>query len=191
MELLFATGNAHKMKEVSQILGDEFVLKTLKDVGFEEEIPEPFETLEENAFAKSDFIYQRYGMDCFGEDTGLEIDALDGRPGVYSARYGGEDKNADKNIDKVLKEMEGSTIRGAQFKAVINLILNGKAYEFVGVIRGTIATERMGEKGFGYDPIFIPEGFGRSFAEFSDTEKNQVSHRYRAVEKLRAFLRSL
>ncbi|RBL88361.1 RdgB/HAM1 family non-canonical purine NTP pyrophosphatase [Chitinophaga flava] len=190
MKLIFATNNENKVKEFRSMLGDHFEIITLHEAGIDIDIPEPHDTLEENAREKSGTIHQMTGQNCFAEDTGLEIDALQGAPGVLSARYAGEQKLASDNIAKVLTEMEGVTNRAARFRTVISLILDGKEYQFEGVSQGHISTHTMGEKGFGYDPIFIPEGADRSFAQMDLTEKNQYSHRGRAFEKFVAFLQS-
>ncbi|WP_212006654.1 RdgB/HAM1 family non-canonical purine NTP pyrophosphatase [Chitinophaga sp. HK235] len=191
MKLIFATNNENKVKEFRSMLGDHFEIITLHEAGIDIDIPEPHDTLEENAREKSGTIHRMTGQNCFAEDTGLEIDALQGAPGVLSARYAGEQKLASDNIAKVLTEMEGITNRAARFRTVISLILDGKEYQFEGVSQGHISTHTMGEKGFGYDPIFIPEGADRSFAQMDLTEKNQYSHRGRAFEKFVAFLQSL
>ena len=191
MDLVFATNNQHKLKELQAILGDEFRLLSLKDIGCEEEIPEEQETLEGNASQKSYFIYNKYGYNCFADDTGLEIEALSGEPGVYSARYAGEEKSAEANMRKVLEKMAKINHRKARFRTVISLILNGKEQLFEGIVDGTILTEKHGEAGFGYDPIFQPDGFKQTFAEMELSEKNKISHRGRAVQKLVAYLKEL
>ncbi|PSL26923.1 RdgB/HAM1 family non-canonical purine NTP pyrophosphatase [Chitinophaga ginsengisoli] len=189
MTLVFATNNENKVKEIRSMLGDHFSIITLKEAGIDIDIPEPHDTLEDNAREKSSVIYEMTGKDCFSEDTGLEIDALNGAPGVLSARYAGEQKLADDNITRVLHEMEGRENRQAHFRTVISLILNGKEYQFTGVCPGTILTERRGGKGFGYDPIFIPVGAKKAFAEMDITEKNRYSHRGKAFQQLITFLR--
>jgi XTP/dITP diphosphohydrolase len=191
MDLVFATNNQHKLKELQAILGDEFRLLSLKDIGCEEEIPEEQETLEGNASQKSYFIYNKYGYNCFADDTGLEIEALSGEPGVYSARYAGEEKSAEANMRKVLEKMAKINHRKARFRTVISLILNGKEQLFEGIVDGTILTEKHGGSGFGYDPIFQPDGFKQTFAEMELSEKNKISHRGRAVQKLVAYLKEL
>ncbi|MBC9912551.1 RdgB/HAM1 family non-canonical purine NTP pyrophosphatase [Chitinophaga varians] len=191
MKLIFATNNENKVKEFRSMLGDHFEIITLLEAGIDIDIPEPHDTLEENAREKSTTIHQMTGQNCFAEDTGLEINALNGAPGVLSARYAGEQKKAADNIVKVLAEMEGVTDRSAQFRTVISLILDGKEHQFEGVSRGTITAHTSGEKGFGYDPIFIPEGADRTFAEMDLAEKNQYSHRGRAFEKFIVFLKTL
>lgn len=188
-KLVFATNNAHKLEEVSAMLGTSVSLMSLNDIGCHTDIPETGTTLEENALIKARYIHKYYGMDCFADDTGLEVAALDGEPGVYSARYaGGAGHDSVANMKKLLSRMEGVTDRRARFRTVIALILDGEVHEFEGIVRGTIATEPHGDGGFGYDPVFIPEGYDRTFAELSDV-KNHISHRARAVERLVEFLR--
>lgn len=191
MKLIFATNNENKVKEFRSMLGDHFEIVTLLDAGIDIDIPEPHDTLEENAREKSTTIHRMTGQNCFAEDTGLEIDALNGAPGVLSARYAGEQKLASDNIAKVLAEMKDASNRSARFRTVISLILDGKEYQFEGVSQGTILDHTSGNKGFGYDPIFVPEGADRSFAEMDLAEKNQYSHRGRAFEKFVAFLKTL
>src|SRR5690606_25966811 len=188
-ELIFATNNAHKLAEVRAIIGDKFAIKSLADIGCEDDIPETGETFQENARQKTDYLFTKYKLDCFGDDSGLEIDALYGEPGVYSARYSGS-RDMEKNIDLVLERLEGENHRAARFKTVISLLLNGEQYYFEGAIEGSIIAERRGGKGFGYDPIFIPEGYQQTFAEMSAAEKNTISHRAIAVQKLADFLDS-
>ena len=188
-KLVFATNNAHKLEEVSAMLGTSVSLMSLNDIGCHTDIPETGTTLEENALIKARYIHEYYGMDCFADDTGLEVAALDGEPGVYSARYaGGAGHDSVANMKKLLARMEGVTDRRARFRTVIALILDAEVHEFEGIVRGTIATEPHGDGGFGYDPVFIPEGYDRTFAELSDV-KNHISHRARAVERLVEFLR--
>ncbi|NOQ27101.1 MAG: non-canonical purine NTP diphosphatase [Bacteroidales bacterium] len=188
MELVFATNNKHKLEEIQNALGDKLKLLSLKDISFFEEIPEDFETLKENAQQKARHIFDRYKINCFADDTGLEIDSLNGAPGVYSARYAGESCSFEDNVQKVLKELDGVKNRKAQFRTVISLILNGKEYFFEGSVNGEILTENQGVGGFGYDPIFKPIGFDKSFAEMGLDEKNKISHRGRAAQKLVDFL---
>lgn len=188
MELVFATNNDNKVKEIRSLLGNQFSIVTLREAGIDIDIPEPHPTLEENAREKSLTIYNMTGKDSFSEDTGLEIDALNGEPGVLSARYAGEAKSSDDNIDKVLRLLEGNTQRSARFRTVISLFLDGREHQFEGVAEGEILTQRSGGKGFGYDPIFQPAGGDRSFAEMEMSEKNQFSHRAKAFKKLIAFL---
>lgn len=189
MDLVFATNNQHKLKELQAILGDEFHLLSLKDIGCDEEIPEEQETLEGNASQKSFFIYNKYGYNCFADDTGLEIAALNGEPGVYSARYAGEEKSAEANMKKVLEKMTKINRRKARFRTVISLIIKGEEQLFEGIVDGKILTEKRGNSGFGYDPIFEPDGFDLSFAEMELSEKNKISHRGRAVQKLVSYLK--
>lgn len=190
--LVFATNNAHKLEEVSAILGDKIELLSLKDIGCHTDIPETADTLEGNALLKSSYIFDNYHLDCFADDTGLEVEALDGAPGVYSARYaGGEGHDAQANMLKLLREMEGKGNRKAQFRTAISLILDGKQYLFEGVIKGEIIKEKRGDSGFGYDPIFVPEGYSQTFAELGNDIKNKISHRALAVNKLCDFLRTL
>lgn len=191
MKLVFATHNDHKLKEVQQLLPDSIELLSLHDIGCFDEIPETGATLEENAKIKADFVTQTYGFNCFSDDTGLLIDALDGRPGVFSARYAGEGKNAQDNMVKVLKELEGQTDRNAHFKTVIHLNWNGEPYVFEGIVEGEITHTQYGEGGFGYDPIFKPLGYERTFGELPPETKNVISHRGKAVQKLVAFLKNL
>lgn len=186
--LIFATNNRHKVDEVRSILGDRFQLITLKEAGIEIEIPEPHQTLEENAREKSSTIYQLKGMDCFSEDTGLEVEALGGEPGVRSARYAGENCSFDDNIDKLLKELKEQENRRAQFRTVFSLIEQGKEIQFQGICEGAIALHRSGINGFGYDPVFIPHGSSKSFGEMSSEEKNIFSHRRKAMDKLLDYL---
>lgn len=191
MELVFATNNKHKLEELQAILGSHFRLLSLKDIGCDEEIPEEQPTLEGNASQKSHFIFDKYGYSCFADDTGLEIEALNGEPGVYSARYAGEDKNAGANMDKVLSKMAKIKNRNARFRTVISLIIDGEERQFEGVVEGEILKEKKGNSGFGYDPIFRPSGFQETFAEMNLTDKNKISHRGRAVEKLIQYLQKL
>ena len=188
MELVFATNNKHKLEEISHILDEHYKIVSLKEIGCNEDIAETAETLEGNALLKARYIHSRYGRDCFADDTGLEIDALDGKPGVFSARYAGPGHDHQKNMDKVLFEMAGQANRKAQFRTVIALILEGQEYLFEGIVKGEILTERHGDKGFGYDPIFKPDGFDLSFAEMDLDDKNEISHRGRATRKLAEFL---
>ncbi|MEM8908827.1 MAG: RdgB/HAM1 family non-canonical purine NTP pyrophosphatase [Bacteroidota bacterium] len=189
-ELIFATGNPNKVREAKVLLQDYMQVKSKKDIGCLEELPETNPTLEANAIQKARYLADNYGVHCFSEDTGLEIDALAGEPGVYSARYAGLERDANKNMDLVLSKMQGIEDRGAQFRTIIALILHGKTYTFEGIVRGQIAQGKSGSEGFGYDPIFIPEGAQKTFAAMSTASKNQVSHRARALAKLVDFLQS-
>ena len=188
MTLVFATNNENKVKEIRAVLGDRFSIITLQEAGINIDITEPHDTLEANATEKSLTIYNMTGKNCFSEDTGLEIFALNGAPGVLSARYAGEQKSSEDNITKVLTELDGNENRKAQFRTVISLILEGKEHQFEGVCPGTILTARQGGKGFGYDPIFVPDGAHKAFAEMDMNEKNQYSHRAKAFHKLVNFL---
>lgn len=188
-KLVFATNNAHKLDEVRQILQGKCEVLGLQDIDCDVDIPETATTLEGNARIKARYVYEHYGYDCFADDTGLEVEALKGAPGVYSARYaGGEGHNSEANMQKLLTEMVNIKNRSAQFRTVICLIEQGEEHLFEGVVKGHILEARRGDKGFGYDPIFSPEDSGRSFAEMSGAEKNRISHRGRAVEALCAYL---
>ncbi len=189
MKLVFATNNHHKINELQAILGRGFELLSLEDIGCHEEIPEEQPTLEGNAGQKAFFIYEKYGYPCFADDTGLEIDTLNGEPGVCSARYAGEARDSQANMDKVLKKLENIKDRRARFRTVISLVMNGQEKQFEGIVEGEIITEKRGNTGFGYDPIFLPRGFQKTFAEMSLDEKNQISHRARAVQKLMDYLK--
>ncbi|MBO5963371.1 MAG: RdgB/HAM1 family non-canonical purine NTP pyrophosphatase, partial [Bacteroidales bacterium] len=181
-ELVIATNNQHKVEEIRRALGDKIKLISLKDLGCREEIPEDGTTLKENAYQKAKYIWDKYNKNCFADDTGLMVEALDGAPGVYSARYAGEYCSFDDNIDLLLENMEGKTNRNAYFATVICLIQDGEPVYFEGKCEGCILTERYGRGGFGYDPIFMPKGYGESFAEISMEEKNKISHRGKATE---------
>jgi XTP/dITP diphosphohydrolase len=187
-ELIFATNNLHKLTEIQSIIGDHFVLKSLKQIGCNEDIPETAPTLEGNALIKAQYIFNKYGKNCFADDTGLEIEALDGRPGVFSARYATDGHDFEANIDKVLEELTEAENRKARFRTVIVLILDGSVHYFEGIVNGKIITERKGAKGFGYDPVFLPDGYDKTFAEMPLSEKNKISHRAQAVGKLVDFL---
>lgn len=190
MKLLFATNNNHKADEIRAVLKNNLEIETLNEAGIDMDIPEPFDSLEENARNKSMTIYEMTGLDCFSEDTGLEVDALDGDPGVKSARYAGENRSFDANIEKLLSNLAGKE-RNARFRTVISLLIGGKETLFEGVCEGKIAEEKAGQNGFGYDPVFIPAGSDKSFAEMDLEEKNRYSHRKKATEKLVAFLNNL
>jgi len=191
MKLVFATQNENKAQEIQSLLPEYFKIITLKDIRCFDEILETAETLEGNSLLKASFISETYNLNCFADDTGLEIEALDNRPGVYSARYAGPEKSAAANINKVLLELEGKTARNAQFRTIITLILNKSTFTFEGIVRGEIISEKRGENGFGYDPIFVPEGSLKTFAEMTLVEKNQYSHRARAFQKMIEFLNEL
>lgn len=187
LKLVFATNNKHKLEEVKAMLTN-FEIVSLADIHCFEDIPETATTLEGNAILKANFITEKYGLDCFADDTGLEVEALNNEPGVYSARYAGEDNNAEANMAKLLKNLENSPNRKAQFKTAIALNIQGKQFIFEGICEGTILTEKRGKCGFGYDPIFMPDGFNTSFAELEMNEKGKISHRGKAIEKLVTFL---
>ncbi len=190
MKLVFATNNQHKLQEIKQLLNGSFELLCLNDIGCEDDIPETKETLEGNASEKSYFIFNKYGLNCFADDTGLEIKALNGEPGVYSARYAGEDRSAENNMALVLAKLDKIKNRNARFRTVVSLVIDGHETQFEGIVEGQILEEKRGETGFGYDPIFKPNESTRSFAEMSMDEKNKISHRGRAVQKLVEFLMS-
>ena len=191
MKIVFATNNAHKLGEVAQVVGDKFELVTLRECGITEDIPENESTLEGNALAKARYVYERTGLNCFADDTGLEVDALGGEPGVRSARYATDGHDDEANKKLLLERMQGVESRAAQFRTAVALIIGGKEYLFEGVVRGDIATEEHGEGGFGYDPLFLPEGGEKTFAEMSAEAKNEISHRGRAVRKLAEFLQNM
>ena len=182
--LIFATNNQHKLREIREIMGNEYHILSLTDAGLDVDIPETQDTIEGNAVQKARFIHELTGKDCFADDTGLEIDALEGRPGVYSARYAGEGCSFDDNVRKILLELEGMKNRKASFRTVICLVLDGTEHLFEGRVNGTITLERSGTDGFGYDPVFLPDGFSQTFAEMPPYLKNGISHRGRAVDKM-------
>ena len=187
-KFVFATNNAHKLDEVRQMLGKNIEIKGLKDIGCTEDIEENGQTLEENALIKARYVSKHYHCDCFADDTGLEVEALDGAPGVHSARYaGGQGHDSEANICKLLRELEGKDNRKAQFRTVFALIVNGKEHLFKGIVKGEIIEEKRGTEGFGYDPVFVPEGHTLTFAEMGNEQKNAISHRARAAEKLVRF----
>lgn len=186
--LIFATNNQHKVDEIRAVLGNKFQITTLKEAGIDIDIPEPHETLEENASEKSKTIFKLTGKDCFSEDTGLEVAALNGEPGVKSARYAGENGSFDANIERLLNKLKGSKTRKARFRTVISLLLNGKEYHFVGICNGRIIDEKKGTNGFGYDSVFIPDGSDETFAQMDMDKKNKFSHRKKAMNKLISFL---
>jgi len=188
MKLVFATNNLHKLKEVQEMLSNAIEVLSLKDIGCFEDIEETESTLEGNAKLKADYITEKYGFDCFADDTGLEVEALDGNPGVYSARYAGEHGNAEKNMEKLLNELQNKSSRKAKFRTIIALNLKNKQYLFEGICDGEILNEKSGVKGFGYDPIFKPKNASSSFAEMNSEEKNIISHRGIAIQKLVNFL---
>lgn len=188
MELVFATNNKHKLEELQHILGDKIKLLSLKDIKCNEEIPEERNTLEGNASQKSWYVYEKFGKNCFADDTGLEVKSLNNDPGVYSARYAGENKDSNENMNKLLKNLESRKDRSARFRTCISLIIDGEEKLFEGIVEGDILEEKQGKEGFGYDPIFQPAGYDISFAEMKMEEKNKISHRGRAVAKLVQYL---
>ena len=187
-KFVFATNNAHKLEEVTAILGDKIELLSMKDIHCHADIPETADTLEGNALLKARYIFENYNMDCFADDTGLEVEALNGAPGVYSARYAGDAHNSEANMRKLLQDMEGIENRKAQFRTVFALIINGKEHLFEGIVKGEITKHRCGSSGFGYEPVFIPEGYTQTYAEMGNTLKNKISHRALATNKLCNFL---
>lgn len=191
MQLILASANEGKVKEIQSILSDRFKLKSLKELGITDEIPETGNTFHQNAFQKAKYAYDQCKCDVLADDSGLEVMALNGQPGVYSARYAGLPKNDEKNIQLLLEQLKGITNRQARFVCVICFIHNGKEYFFEGEIKGTIAEYPIGNKGFGYDPVFIPDGYMQTFAELNPDEKNKISHRYKALEKLKSFLKDI
>ena len=190
MKIVFASNNSNKIKEVQALLPQSIQIVSLESIGCFEDIPETANTIQGNAILKADYVTQKYGFDCFADDTGLEVEALNGEPGVYSARYAGPQRNADDNIEKLLSNLVHKTNRKAQFKTVIALNLNGAQYLFTGIIKGEIISEKVGDQGFGYDPVFRPDGYGETFAEFSLDQKGKISHRGLAVKQLIDFLKS-
>lgn len=187
-KFVFATNNAHKLEEVTAILGNKIELLSMKDINCHADIPETADTLEENALLKARYIFENYQLDCFADDTGLEVEALNGAPGVYSARYAGDAHNSEANMKKLLQDMEGIENRKAQFRTVFALIINGKEHLFEGIVKGEITKHRHGTSGFGYDPVFIPEGYTQTYAEMGNELKNKISHRALATNKLCNFL---
>lgn len=190
MELCFATNNEHKLREVRQLLGDQHRVLSLSDIGCVEELREDQDTLEGNSLQKAQYIFDRYQVSCFADDTGLEVEALQGAPGVYSARYAGDQRNDNDNISLLLKSLDKSVNRKARFRTIITLVMQGEVHQFEGIANGEILTSKRGEHGFGYDPIFLPEGHQKSMAELTSAEKNAISHRGRATQKLVAFLKN-
>lgn len=188
--LIFASNNKHKLEEIRNLLESIVEIKSLKEIGLEGDIPETADTLEGNATQKAEWVYSRTGMDCFADDTGLEVEALNGEPGVYSARYAGENCSFADNVNKLLKALEGHSNRNARFRTAICLIENGEKKYFEGIVNGTITTFEAGNEGFGYDPIFLPEGHNKTFAEMPLDIKNKISHRGRAIQKLVEYLKS-
>jgi XTP/dITP diphosphohydrolase len=191
MKLCFASNNAHKLAEVRQILKDQYEIVSLAEIGCQEELPEEQDNLEGNSHQKAAFVWQHYGISCFADDTGLEVRALNGEPGVYSARYAGPARRDEDNRQLLLQNLLGQPDRQAQFRTSITLILNGQVHQFNGIVTGTIAEAPAGEAGFGYDPIFIPDGFNQTFAQMPAAQKNSISHRGRALQQLAAFLKKI
>lgn len=191
MKIVFATNNPNKIKEIQLVLPDTIEILSLREIGCNEELPENQDTLEGNALEKAKYVKEKYGYDCFSEDTGLEIECLNNEPGVYSARYAGPERSDEKNMNLVLSKMKESTNRKARFRTIITLILNGEIKNFEGIANGNILRKKMGMKGFGYDPIFKPEGYEQSFAQLGLSIKKEISHRSKAVEKLLRFLNAL
>ena len=187
-KFVFATNNAHKLEEVTAILGNKIELLSMKDINCYADIPETADTLEGNSLLKSRYIFENYQLECFADDTGLEVEALNGAPGVYSARYAGDAHNSEANMKKLLQDMEGIENRKAQFRTVFALIINGKEHLFEGIVKGEITKHRHGTSGFGYDPVFIPEGYTQTYAEMGNELKNKISHRALAANKLCNFL---
>jgi len=190
MDLVFATNNQHKIKEIKNLIGEEFNIKSLGDIGFFDEIPETKMTIEGNASQKSFFIYDKYKINCFADDTGLEIKSLNGRPGVFSARYASDECDFNKNMNRVLDELKGKDDRSARFRTIISLIIDGEEKTFEGIVNGKIIKRKKGKDGFGYDPIFLPDDYDLTFAEMSLAEKNIISHRARASKRLVEYLNS-
>lgn len=191
MKLVFATNNEHKLDEVRNIVPESFTIASLKEIDCFDDIPETAPTLEGNALQKARYIKDKFGFDCFADDTGLEVEALNNEPGIYSARYAGPGHDSEANMQKLLTNLHGIANRKARFRTAIALILDGREYLFEGIVNGTIVDEKRGGSGFGYDPVFIPEGYTETFAEMGSDEKNKISHRAKAVEKLTAFLAAL
>lgn len=189
MKLCFATNNEHKLREVRELLGDVYHILNLNDIGCKVELPEEQTTLEGNSLQKAKYVSDNFNIDCFADDTGLEVDALEGAPGVYSARYAGEGRNSDDNIELLLKNLKGNPNRRARFRTVVTLIMDHEIHQFEGVVNGDILKNRRGVQGFGYDPIFLPTGHSKSMAELTSDEKNSISHRGIAIRKLVKFLK--
>jgi len=190
MQLVFATHNNHKVAEIKPLLPNSIKVSTLNEIGITDEIPETADTIEGNAILKARFVYNKLKCNCFADDTGLEVDAINGEPGVYSARYAGEGKSANDNIEKLLGKLKGASSRSAKFKTVIAAIIDGKEYIFEGIVHGIISELKMGEQGFGYDPVFVPDGYMISFAQMKLEEKNKISHRGLTVKKFAEFLKA-
>jgi XTP/dITP diphosphohydrolase len=191
MKLVFASNNANKIKEIQQLVPSSIQIVSLQDIGCTEDIPETADTIEGNAILKANYVTEKYGFSCFADDSGLEVDALNGEPGVYSARYAGQPKSDDNNMNKLLLNLKDKTNRKANFKTVICLNINGEQHLFTGIINGKIIDEKVGTNGFGYDPIFVADGYTKTFAELTMEEKSNISHRGKAVKKLVAFCKNL
>ena len=191
MKVVFATNNKHKLQEVRDIIGSGVEILSLADINCNEDIPETADTLDGNALIKARYIYEKYNVNCFADDTGLEVDVLDGAPGVYSARYAGDGHDSEANMRKLLENLTGKNNRDAQFRTVIALIIDGEEKLFNGIVKGTITEEKRGDSGFGYDPIFVPEGYSESFAQMDSRTKNSISHRYRATKQLSEYLKKI
>lgn len=191
MKLCFATNNVHKLEEIQALLGDQFDLLTLNDIGCHTDIPEPYETIPENSRAKAEYVWENYGINCFADDTGLEVFSLNYEPGVRSARYAGPQRNSEDNIDMLLTNLANQNNHGARFITVITLVLDGAYHQFEGIVEGNIIFEKRGTNGFGYDPVFVPEGFDKTFAEMTLPEKSALSHRGRAFANLVGYLKQL
>lgn len=191
MKIVFASSNPNKIKEIKQLVPNTIEILSLEDIGCFETIPETAQTIEGNALLKAEYVYEKYGLPCFADDTGLEVDFLNGEPGVYSARYAGANKNAENNMNKLLQKLDGISNRKAQFKTVICLKIDSKTELFTGIVKGTIGCEKRGNQGFGYDPIFFPDSSNRTFAEMSLEEKAELSHRAIALKKCITFLQNL
>lgn len=191
MKLVFATNNKHKLEEVRAILGNRVEVLSLADINCNDDIPETADTLQGNALIKAHYIYDKYGVDCFADDTGLEVEALDGAPGVYSARYAGDNHDSHANMNKLLQNLTGKKNRNAQFRTVIALIIKGKEILFDGIVKGEITMEKAGDSGFGYDPIFVPQGYSQSFAQMDSELKNSISHRYLATKQLCDYIKNM
>lgn len=190
MKLCVATNNKNKLIEIQSLIGDQFTLLTLEEIGCTTDIPEPYQTISENSVGKARYVWDHYKINCIADDTGLEVYALDGEPGVFSARYAGPQRNADDNMDLLLSKLEHKEDRTARFLTVITLVIDGVFHEFEGSVEGTIIFEKRGTEGFGYDPIFLPKGYDETFAEMTLAEKNTLSHRGRAIAKLVEFLKT-
>lgn len=188
--ITIASNNAHKISEIAAVMPAGFQWQSLLQAGIAEELPEPFETLEENSFSKAFHIWHHYGLSCFSDDTGLEVEALDGKPGVHTAHFSGS-RDASSNMNALLKALDGKANRNAQFRTVATLIIDGSTFSFEGIVKGTIALEKAGTNGFGYDPIFIPEGYNQTFAQLPDEVKLAHSHRSKAIEKVVAFINTI